>query len=155
MNENNELGAYLRSCREAHGLSTRGLAARTELEQATIVRIENGVIRRPRPDILAKLAEALDLDSGDVFARADYTAPSSLPSLAPYLRTKYRDLPAADIEKIHLFAEQLAEKHGINLAGPQPGEDETVLTTSETLKQQSHYIDTKRHQKGGHHDNQG
>ena len=42
-------------------------------------------------------ATSLGLDSGDVFARASYTSPTSLPTLKPYLRTKYKDLPPEDV----------------------------------------------------------
>lgn len=118
------LGNYLRARRRELGLTSRGLAELSGLEQATIIRVETGRIRRPRPDILTKLAEALDVDSADLFARASYTAPTSLPSLTPYLRTKYKDLPAKEVAKIEAYAERLARKHGIALAGPQPGEDE-------------------------------
>lgn len=118
------LGAYLRDCRLRRALTSRQLASRAGLEQPTVIRIETGHIRRPRPDILAKLAEALELDVADLFARANYTAPTGLPTLTPYLRTKYKNLPAEDIARIQAYAQKLADRHGIALAGPTAGEDE-------------------------------
>lgn len=118
------LGAFLRQRREQLGLSSRQLAARAGFNDATVVRFEQGAFGAPRADKLARLAEALGLQLADVYALADYAVPSELPTLRPYLRTKYRDLPVEDVEAIEAYAARLAKKHGIHLAGPALGEDE-------------------------------
>jgi transcriptional regulator with XRE-family HTH domain len=91
---------------------------------STIIRIEQGVIAAPKPDKLSKIARALGLSLAEVYARADYTVPNDLPTLRPYLRAKYRDLPPEAVEQIEAYADRLARRHGVNLAGPSPGEDE-------------------------------
>lgn len=119
-----ELGQMLRKRREALGLSTRQLSARTGVNDVTISRIERGEFAAPRPDKLTRLAEALGLSAADVFAMADYVTPTELPSFTPYLRTKYRELPAEAIAEIERYAQRLADEHGVALAGPVLGEDE-------------------------------
>ena len=118
------LGRILRDRREALGLSLRQLGTLCELPAVTLFRFEDGAYTAPAPDKLARVAEALGLSLADVYALADYAVPNDLPSFKPYLRTKYRDLPAAEIEKIEAYAAKLARKYGVSLDGPAPGEDE-------------------------------
>lgn len=118
------LGALLQARREAQGQSLRQLAELVDMDFATISRIEQGLISAPRPDKLARVAEALGLTLADVYAMAGYAVPDDLPTFKPYLRSKYRDLPTDEVEKIEAFAQKLARKHGVNLSGPAPGEDE-------------------------------
>ena len=118
------LGKHLRAAREAKGLSARQLGDLVDLNASSIVRIENGEFRSPGADKLARIAEALAINAADVFALAEYSPPSSLPSMTPYLRTKYRDLPDEAVEQIQRYSARIAKKHGIALDGPAPGEDE-------------------------------
>ena len=139
------LGQYLRDAREAMQLSSRQLATRTGLKDATIVRIELGEFAAPSPDKLARLADALGLPLEDVYALAEYSAPSQLPSLSPYLRTKYRGLPTDDVDRIQAYAARLAKRHGVDLSGPAPGEDESPEPTkSSTKKGGTSHVTTKR-----------
>ena len=119
------LGTYLREARQVKGLSARQLGDLTDINDATIVRFENGSFTAPAPDKLARIADALDLSVADVFALAEYASPSELPSFTPYLRTKYRDLPDDAVEQIEKYVARLAKKHGVTLEGPAPGEDES------------------------------
>jgi transcriptional regulator with XRE-family HTH domain len=118
------LGQRLKSRREDLNLSTHRLAELAEMDQATVVRLEAGSISAPRPDKLSRLAKVLGLSGADVFALADYIVPHDLPTLKPYLRTKYRGLPPEDVEKIEAYAARLAKKHGVRVSEPAPGEDE-------------------------------
>lgn len=119
-----ELGRFLRQRREELGLSTRQLAAQTGINDVTIARIERGEFAAPRPDKLSKIAEALGLTVADVFALADYVTPDELPNFTPYLRSKYRGLPADAVADIERYAARLAKRHGVALEGPALGEDE-------------------------------
>jgi transcriptional regulator with XRE-family HTH domain len=119
------LGALLRQKREELGLNSRQLGEIAGLDGTTVLRFEEGAFAAPRPDKLARVAEALGLSLADVYAMADYAVPNDLPSFRPYLRTKYRGMPAEDLEKIEAYAERLARKHGIDMAGPELGEDES------------------------------
>ena len=119
------LGQYLREARQAKGFSARQLGDLTGINDATIVRFENGGFAAPAPDKLARICAALDLSLADVFALADYASPTELPSFTPYLRTKYRDLPDDALEQIEKQVVRIAKKHGVALEGPAPGEDES------------------------------
>src|SRR5579884_4379501 len=119
-----ELGQRLRERREQLGLSTRELADRAETTHTTVVRLEQGAYDAPAPDKLSRIAEALGLSLADVFALADYSVPTDLPSFRPYLRTKYRDLPAPAVEELERSFRRIAKRHGLNPDGPAPGEDE-------------------------------
>lgn len=118
-----QLGERLRQARHDHGMSAVDLAELTDVNDATIVRLENGKIATPAADKLARIAEALGLDVGDIFAMAGYGATSSLPTLPLYLRSKY-DLPPDAMAQIEHFATKVAKRHGVSLSGPAPGEDE-------------------------------
>lgn len=119
-----ELGRQLRARREELGLSLRDLEKLTDVDNGTIVRIEQGAFAAPAPDKLSRIADALKLSLADVFALAEYSTPSGLPSFSPYLRTKYRDLPAPAVEELERSFKRIAKRHGYDPAGPAPGEDE-------------------------------
>lgn len=119
-----ELGRTLRERREALGLSVRELAERTGTSHATIVRLEQGAFDSPAPDKLSRIADALGLNLADVFALAEYVSPRGLPTFAPYLRTKYRELPAPAVEELERSFRRVAKRHGYDPDGPATGEDE-------------------------------
>ena len=118
------LGKFLKQHRVALGLSTRALAAQCGVDMATIVRLEQGAFAEPRPETLRVVARALDLNLADVYALADYVRPTELPAFSPYLRAKYRKLPAVAIAELERYFDKLAARYGIDPTGPAPGEDE-------------------------------
>ena len=65
----------------------------------------------------------LGLNLADVYVMADYPIPE-LPTLTPYLRTKYRDLPEQEVNAIVEYASRLMKRRGVDLNGPAPGQDE-------------------------------
>jgi transcriptional regulator with XRE-family HTH domain len=119
-----KLGAYVRTAREAAGLSQLRLGEEVGVPNSTILRLERGENLNPRPDLLSEIADALRIDLADLYALAGYAAPRQLPHLQPYLRTKYRDLSERDIVEITNYAERLMKQRGIDVHGPAPGEDE-------------------------------
>jgi transcriptional regulator with XRE-family HTH domain len=129
-----QLGARLREQREALDLSIRELAQRTGINHSTVVRLEQGAIESPAPDKLSRIAEELGLTLADVFALADYSVPSDLPSFRPYLRTKYRRLPAPAVEELERSFARIAKRHGLALDGPKPGQDEQPEQTTTRQK---------------------
>ncbi len=92
------LGAAIRQARERAGLSLRNLEAITGVSRPTLNRLEHGQIDTPSPTVLQRVAEALELDSDDLFAYVGYRPSEKLPSLAPYLRAKYHLPPDAVAE---------------------------------------------------------
>jgi transcriptional regulator with XRE-family HTH domain len=144
-----ELGHHLRSRREELGLSVRDVEGLSGVDDGTIVRIEQGAFAAPAPDKLSRIAEALDLSLADVFALADYAIPSELPSFQPYLRSKYRGLPPEAVEQLDRAFQRLAKRHGLDAAGPAPGEDEQPEEQPTKRKKGGrHAPTTKRRTKG-------
>ncbi len=92
------LGVYIQQARERAGLSLRNLEAITGISRPMLNRLEHDQIDNPSPDVLLRLAEALELDSDDLFAFVGYRPSAKLPSLAPYLRSKYQLPPHAIAE---------------------------------------------------------
>ncbi|MDX2973401.1 helix-turn-helix transcriptional regulator [Kribbella solani] len=120
-----ELGQMIRKARTERELSTRSLADMIGVDKATIIRIESGEFRSPKPNILQNLASALDLPLSDLYALAHYTEPTTLPTLAPYLRAKYTRIPPHEVAELEHTLHQILKRHGYDGNGPAPGEDET------------------------------
>jgi transcriptional regulator with XRE-family HTH domain len=116
------LADILRQRRDEFGYTIRQLAAHADVNLATIVRLERGDILTPQPDTLKGLAAALDLPVTDLFAVADWLPKNELPTFAPYLRAKYKELPEEAVGEMEHFFARLARKHGVQ--GPASGEDE-------------------------------
>lgn len=91
---------------------------------STLMRIENGDIVQPAPALLSKIANVLEIPMADLFAAAGYVSPTELPSVKPYFRARYSSLPESAVRDVERYVEALAKKHGVNLNGPAPGEDE-------------------------------
>src|SRR2546421_10830129 len=117
-------GQWLRQKRQAAGLGTTELAKRTGITDGTITRLEQGGIARPDPRKLSRIVEAINVALADIYAMAGYDAPGQLPSFRPYLRSKYRDLPADVIADLDHAVAKIIKKHGYDPEGPKPGEDE-------------------------------
>jgi transcriptional regulator with XRE-family HTH domain len=116
------LAVVLRRRRDELGYTVRELAARADVNLATIVRLEHGDILTPQPDTLKGLAAALDVPVTDLFAVADWLPKDELPTFTPYMRAKYTELPEEAVEEMERFFDRLAKKHGVT--GPVDREDE-------------------------------
>ena len=93
----------LRRKREALGLSATQVARRANLDPGTVTRIELEQINEPTPASLKAIAGVLDIPVSDLFVVADWIPQGELPSLLPYLRSKYADLPeqvVAELENL-------------------------------------------------------
>ena len=94
-------------------MTTYQLAAEVGLNQASIVRPEQGASRNPDPEKLRGIAVALHLNLADVLLLADYPVSNDLPNPGPYLRTKYRDLPEPAIAELQRAVQEVLGRHGI------------------------------------------
>jgi transcriptional regulator with XRE-family HTH domain len=117
-----QLGRLLAAGRARAGLSTTQLAAATEVNQSSIVRLEQGQFVRPSPTLLQRLAQVLDLPLNDLYRLADVP----LPSLRPYLRASY-GLTESDAARAQAYIEKLAANYGATGQGPAGGADEAPL----------------------------
>lgn len=111
---NQQLGTFLRESREAADLSLRELADRAGVDYAVIHRLEHGE-RSPRAETLQALAPHLGVKIEDLFALAGFATPRGLPSLRPYLRASYSDVPA---EVVDAFAAEIEQKFNKLRQGP-------------------------------------
>jgi len=118
------LGRYIRNRRTEQNLSTRELADQAGVDMATIVRLEQGAFRYPRRQTLEAVAKGLGAEISDLLSLANSTASLDLPTFAPYLRTKYRDLPAPALKELEQSFRRVTERYGYAPGGPKPGEDE-------------------------------
>lgn len=123
-NDVKKLGRILQKKRESMGFSIKGLARETGITDTTIMRMEQGQIASPKPGLLAKLADKLELSLAELYTSIGYIIPTDLPSLPAYLRTKYPDMPAPARKDLSNYLEKLKDKYGLDENGPKPGEDE-------------------------------
>lgn len=122
-----EFSKFIRQRRIDLEISIAELERRTGIHNSRLSRWERGIEMPERPDRLATLARGLDVDLADLYAVAGFELPTSLPSLRPYLRTKYGDqLPDAALDEIARYSDYIAARHGVT-TGPVPGEDEEEL----------------------------
>jgi transcriptional regulator with XRE-family HTH domain len=120
----NTLGQLIRQGRATKELSIRDLAESADVPRSTLLDLELGRVASPHPATLQSLANTLELPLADVYAAAGYAEAQGLPSFAPYLRSKYRDLPPdARAELAHSF-QIITKKYGYDTTGPAPGADE-------------------------------
>lgn len=123
----NKLAAALIRRREELGLSVSGVAVRAGLARSTYLRLETGQISEPRAENLQAIADALELPVGDLYALAGRISKRELPTLQPYLRTKY-NLTDDAAQAIQATFQGIADRYGIDFdreySGPRPGEDE-------------------------------
>lgn len=129
MNENQtkQLSDLLVSKRAAAGLSAAEVARRAGVDVGTVWRIERGMIASPKAKTLQAIGKVLGIPANDLFEIAPWATPDELPTIRPYLRTKYRQLPPEAMQEIEAHFADLAEKYGITFDqndGPLDGEDE-------------------------------
>lgn len=100
------------------------MARRAGVTTGTVTRLELAQIQSPRGENLKAIAEVLQIPASDLFATADWLPKAELPTFAPYLRSKYRDLPPAAMAELEESFARLTERYGYDNKGPAPGEDE-------------------------------
>jgi transcriptional regulator with XRE-family HTH domain len=93
------------------------------MDDATVVRLEQGLFAAPRPDKLSRIAEALGISLADVFAFAEYVVPGDLPSFHPYLLSKYPDMPKGAIDELLSEFDRITHEYDYALEGAKEGED--------------------------------
>ena len=109
--ESKRLGAAVRQAREAHQLSLRQLAEQVELvDRGYLWKLERGLLLKPAPAILERLATVLNLELADLYALAQYPQPRGLPEFQPYLRAKY-DLPEKAIRELERHFEAVSRQY--------------------------------------------
>ncbi|HWJ98261.1 MAG TPA: helix-turn-helix transcriptional regulator [Acidimicrobiales bacterium] len=119
-----EFSKYLRHRRRELQIPLSELESRTGIHNSRLSRWERGIEMPDRPERLSALARGLDVDLADLYALAGIELPTTLPTLRPYLRSKYGStLPADALDEIARYSDYIAARHGV-VTGPRPGEDE-------------------------------
>lgn len=106
------LAEYLFSRREIGHLSVRGVSDRIGVHHTYLRRLEQGLYAQPAPEILQRLALALEVPAEDLFALAGYEIPENLPTFPAYLRSKYDMSPEAARQLTDYFA-FISERFGV------------------------------------------
>lgn len=120
------LATYIKKHRLSRKMSIRGLAGKAGIDSGALTRLEHGETRTPTPQTLRALASALDVPAADLFSAAGHITPYDLPSLTPYLQTRYRGLPEGAIAEASAYLDRLFDQHGLQPDGPLLLEDETT-----------------------------
>ncbi len=121
-----QLADLLNAKQAATGLSGAEVARRAGVDAGTVSRIERGQIPNPTAKTLLSLGEVLGIPESELFAVAPWATPQELPTIRPYLRTKYH-MPESAMQEIEAQFDTIARKHGISFDpqhGPTNGEDE-------------------------------
>ena len=117
-------GDFLLHRRAELGISLVELETRTGIHNSRLSRWERGAEFPSRPERLTVLAAGLEVPLSDLYLAAGIEPTPQLPSMRPYLRSKYGpELPAEAIAEIEAYSNQIAARYGIS-TGPAPGEDE-------------------------------
>ena len=120
------LADLLTTKQAATGLSGAEVARRAGVDAGTVSRIERGQIPNPTAKTLLALGKVLDIPESELFAVAPWATSQELPTIRPYLRTKYH-LPDAAMQEIEAHFADVARRHCISFDphhGPTNGEDE-------------------------------
>ncbi len=116
------LGEHLRHARERAGLSQRQLALDANMHHSYIARLENGEVRRkPKPEHLQRLADALSIDLAELLAFLGIR-----PTL-PETRTYFRRAYGVNDEEANVIA-NLVEHYIDKLRNGEPIDEETNQT---------------------------
>lgn len=118
------LGDKLLAARNGKDMSRYRLSELTGVHRRTLANLEDGLIRNPSPEILAKVADHLGLKLADLYPLVGYAVPNELPDFDGYMAAKFRGLPSEAIDEISGHLKYLQSKHGLDPTGPAPGEDE-------------------------------
>lgn len=103
--KNVSLGDYIKTRRESLGLTIARAEDHSDLDATYWRKLEAGQYAAPSPKALQAIAATLKVPIEDLYGFCGYDFPERLPSLSPYLRTKY-DLPpqaVADLERYFAF----------------------------------------------------
>jgi transcriptional regulator with XRE-family HTH domain len=98
--------------RKESGLSVNEVARRANVDPGTVWGIEQGMIVTPRAESLMAIGGVLGILPADLFATVGWLTADELPTIGPYLRAKYGDVPDEAIEDIENHIAAVLEPYG-------------------------------------------
>ncbi len=105
------LGQHIRQARLARQFSGAQLARLAGVSPSNVSRIESGETATPTPDLLRRIAAALDLDLAELLVYLGVSVPPTTPPLRIYLRTIYPTLPDEALQEAVDAVARIAERH--------------------------------------------
>jgi transcriptional regulator with XRE-family HTH domain len=117
LSDDNLLGDYIRAHREALGLSLAEVARRSGIDYKYWSKVEIGDLRLPSARHLTLMATTIAAPIEDLYGLVGYDFPERLPSLGPYLRTKY-DLPPEALADLEHYFDLLRSYYDIPEGAP-------------------------------------
>jgi transcriptional regulator with XRE-family HTH domain len=110
--------ALVRLRRQA-GLSQRQLQERSGIDRSVLSRLESGEKQQGSPATLTKLASALNISVSELLTIAGYTSTEAeaLPTIRPYLRSKYGHLSKSSQDELAEFLERLEAEESTKRVG--------------------------------------
>jgi transcriptional regulator with XRE-family HTH domain len=120
------VGELLKNARHQKGLSLQQVADQVGMAKSLLGNWELDQVAGPDPTRLTKLAGVLDIDAGKLLRAAGYELDGALPTIKPYLRSKYKHLPPAARAEVEAAFARITAKYGADAdgAGPSAGQDE-------------------------------
>lgn len=115
------LAHMLRSRRENLGISARELARRAGVDQALLTKLDQCKIAHPRFETMQALARELEIPLADLYVASSWLPEGALPSLRPYMRAKYEDMPEEALAEVEQMVDEISRRYGL---GPHDREDE-------------------------------
>lgn len=108
---NRQLATFIKSHREALGLSMNQLAKEIGVSRSNLYYWEQGKFE-PEPRALEALARGLKVDYEDLFAVSGYAVPERLPSAEPYLRAKYPGISQRKLAEAKRLLDEIDQRYG-------------------------------------------
>lgn len=120
------LSELLLEARLASGLYIKEVAKESGVSVGSLSNLEQGKLRTTSIDRLVALADVYGIEPIALIEAAGYDLTPTLPTIHPYLRTKYRHLPNKARQEIADAFTRITQKYGIDehASSPTPGQDE-------------------------------
>lgn len=99
--------------RKESDLSVNEVARRASVDPGTAWRIEQGLIASPKAESLKAIGKVLGIPAIDLFAIVGWIPSGELPSIGPYLRAKYRQLPDEALQEIETHFAEVVRKYDV------------------------------------------
>ena len=106
-----QFAAFFAARRAELGLSMEDIAKHVGIAKSNLYNYEHGDVL-PKAGKMQALAAALDVSYEDLLAVAGVARPEGLPTITPYLRAKYRDLPDEAVAEAEQFFAELQQRYG-------------------------------------------
>ncbi|QGH68678.1 helix-turn-helix domain-containing protein [Pseudactinotalea sp. HY158] len=119
-------GTILKTARNQQGRSMQQVADEVGITKSLLGAWELDQVAQPDPSRLTRLAGVLGIEANQLLKAAGYELDAALPTMKPYLRSKYKHLPPEARAEIQSAFDRISAKYGSSPdgSGPLDGQDE-------------------------------